>query len=194
MAGSIREHNGGIVFEITPTDFQFTTFSNPQIPEPKKAKDLRIVIDQDNVHGLMNDRIMFRSAYRGRPMWTKNLTGFNETMDKINSNYIKHILPKAYEEVGPEIPLDLMFNGYLNKEEDRNFVNHGENAFSIVDNKIQFIGTYSYELLSYVNDKRFGIVWKLLRSGYFNLKVEDFTIQSTEKPYIVHLNLKSADF
>jgi hypothetical protein len=122
------------------------------------------------------------------------LTGFNETMDAaINSAFLEHALPEAFKEVGPQAPLDIIFNSYLNKEDDRNYVSHGENSFSIVDNAIQALGTFSFELLAHVPDARFGTVWKLLRSGYFKAKVNGLTIKTVE-PFIVNVGVKSVEF
>ncbi|CDW71285.1 UNKNOWN [Stylonychia lemnae] len=167
MSGKVEVRgNDLIVLHMNPEYYFNQTKNEIPIPEAKTRKDFRIVIDPQTIDYNLKSQIQNRQPQRFRPVWTKNATDFNKVMDLITASYLKQIIPNLVKEVGESAPLDLNINAYLLNEADKKYINNGENSFTIKDNEIDLLSTFSLEIIARVADPKYGNVWKLIRGGY----------------------------
>ena len=190
MAGKVEVVGDLLVFHCETTDYGMPA-TDRQPPAAKSMKDLRIVIEPEMIdHSIRQP--YGRSIYRYRPNWSRNASEYNATMNRLNSSLLQHFLPSGYEEIGPDIPIDFVINPYMVNEPDRQYVTNGENSFSIKDNKFDLLTTFSYELISFVDDPQFGgLVWKLFRQGYLKFNAKGTFKQTSNS--IINLKLDNLD-
>lgn len=90
----------------------------------------------------------------------------------MNSSLLELLLPLAYKELGLEAPIDIIINSLQINTPEKEYVEKGENSFSIKDNAFDLTTTISFEAIAFLDEPRFGgWIWKLFRAGYakFNL-------------------------
>ena len=173
LAGVIEGTPEGIVIEMRPEDFRYKRITNSKAPSPVKQKDLRVVIDQDIVHQLWNDRPSQRNQWRARPNWTQNCSDFNDTMDLITAEMINAIIPGTQQELPPDTQLDIIFGTYTTNETKKGYVDRGENYFKIQNNVIDALGTFTFELIAYKFEEKYKRkVWQVFRQGVASIHVK----------------------
>eukprot|EP00347_Sterkiella_histriomuscorum_P009063 403342660 len=182
LAGKIEVENDKFVLHFRNEDYRYPIPEiTRQVPQVQANKDIRFVIDPELLNSLWSRNISMRQSHRFRATWTRNASEYNETMTKLfNSTILQHLIPKGFEELGQDVPLDLNVNTYMVYDTDKKYVSEGENHFTINDNIFDFLSTFSYELIQFTHEERFGgWVWKLFRQGYFKLNLKgSFTQKS----------------
>lgn len=133
-----------------------------------------------------------RDPFRIRPNWSKDAKDYNKVMDSFfNSTLLKNVLSQeSFEEIGSDTPLDIIFNSLLYFDEDKEYMEKGENSFSISnDNQFYLLTTLSFELLESVYEEDYDtMIWKLFKSGYFKFKVSGTFKQESSSLFWVKLD------
>lgn len=72
------------------------------------------MLDPELLNNIWSRNISSRVSHRFRAFWTRNASEYNQTMDRIlNSTILQYLLPKGFEELGPDVPLDMNVNTFM---------------------------------------------------------------------------------